>query len=52
MIANERRNIEHMRQGQNRCQPLVSGRIAAEAARSEHLNQIAAARCQRDALES
>jgi hypothetical protein len=39
VIANERRNIEHMRQGQNRCQPLVSGRIAAEAERSEHLNQ-------------
>src|SRR5262245_12879937 len=39
VIANERRNIEHMRQGQNRCQPLVSGRIAAEAERAEHLNQ-------------
>jgi len=37
-IANERRNIEHMRQGQDRCRPLVSDRIAAEAARSERLN--------------
>lgn len=38
-IANERRNIEHMRQGQNRFQPLVSGQIASEAAQSERLNQ-------------
>src|SRR5919108_86751 len=37
-IANERRNIEHMRQGQDRCRPLVSDKIAAEAARSERLN--------------
>jgi conjugative relaxase-like TrwC/TraI family protein len=39
VIANEQRNIEHMRQGQDRCQPLVSGRFAAEAAQSDHLNQ-------------
>lgn len=39
MIANERRNIEHMRQGQDRFQPLVSGKIAAEAAQSERLNE-------------
>ena len=38
-IANERRNIEHMRQGQDRFQPLVSGKIAAEAAQSERLNE-------------
>jgi conjugative relaxase-like TrwC/TraI family protein len=37
-IANERRNIEYMRQGQDRCRPLVSDKIAAEAARSERLN--------------
>jgi hypothetical protein len=37
-IANERRNIEHMREGQNRFQPLVSGRIAAEAVHSDRLN--------------
>jgi ATP-dependent exoDNAse (exonuclease V) alpha subunit len=37
-IANERRNIEHMRQGQDRCRPLVSDKIAAEAARSDRLN--------------
>ena len=37
-IANERRNIEHMREGQNRFQPLVSGKIAAEAAQSDRLN--------------
>jgi ATP-dependent exoDNAse (exonuclease V) alpha subunit len=28
-----------MRHGQDRCRPLVSGKIAAEASRSEHLNQ-------------
>jgi conjugative relaxase-like TrwC/TraI family protein len=38
-IANERRNIEHMRRGQDRFQPLVSSKIAAEAAQSERLNQ-------------
>jgi conjugative relaxase-like TrwC/TraI family protein len=38
-IANERRNIEHMREGQDRCRPLVSDKIASEAARSERLNQ-------------
>lgn len=37
-IANERRNIEHMREGQNRFQPLISGKIAAEAAQSDRLN--------------
>jgi conjugative relaxase-like TrwC/TraI family protein len=37
-IANERRNIEHMRQGQDRYRPLVSDKIASEAARSERLN--------------
>ena len=38
-IANEQRNIEHMRQGQDRYQPLVSGKSAAEAAQSERLNE-------------
>ena len=38
-IANERRNIEHMRQGQNRFQPLVSGKIAAEGGRIVHPSQ-------------
>jgi conjugative relaxase-like TrwC/TraI family protein len=38
-IASERRNIEHMRQGQDRFPPLVSSKIAAEAGRSEHLNE-------------
>jgi conjugative relaxase-like TrwC/TraI family protein len=38
-IANERRNIEHMRQGQDRFPPLVSERIAAEAGQSQRLNE-------------
>src|SRR5262249_29193093 len=39
-IANERRNIEHMRQGQDRYRSLVSDKIASEAARSDRLNPL------------
>ncbi len=51
-IANEQRNIEYMREGQDRFQPLVSGRIATEATPVGALESIPAARCQRDALQS
>ena len=37
-IANERRVVEHMRQGQNRFDPLVSDKIRGEAVRAEHLS--------------
>ena len=38
-IANEQRNIEHMRQGQDRFPPLVSAKIAEKSGPSEHLNE-------------
>ena len=37
-IANERRNIGFVREGQNRFEPLVSSRIREEANRASHLN--------------
>jgi len=39
-IASERRNIEYMRQGQNRFEPLVSSRVREEAGRAAHLNPV------------
>jgi ATP-dependent exoDNAse (exonuclease V) alpha subunit len=40
MIANEQRNIEHMRQGQDRYEPLVGGRIRDESAHAAHLSSV------------
>src|SRR5262249_50211041 len=38
MIASERRNIEFVQQGRDRCQPLACDRIRDEAARASHLS--------------
>src|SRR5688572_29240044 len=38
MIANERHNIEFVRQGQDKHHPLISTRIREEAGRAPHLN--------------